>query len=149
MLSRDLRIGANDCGGHRGASVYLLEKAPPRHTLQSRMQGRVKNSEERGGQTGALYLCINRRHVSSDSYQHCSAYYCTSKKNIKHRILTKYLVLKMVCLLGIMAVAAATIIGTNAFTQPCHFPYDQCGWVLASRDYGKYGPCSCLILDGA
>ena len=43
----------------------------------------------------------------------------------------------MVCLLGFMAVAAATI-GANAFTQPCHYPYDHCGWVLASRDYGEF-----------
>ncbi|KAK5651178.1 hypothetical protein OQA88_13196 [Cercophora sp. LCS_1] len=35
-----------------------------------------------------------------------------------------------------MAATAATIIGVNAFTQPCHYPYDQCGWVLAGRDYG-------------
>lgn len=44
----------------------------------------------------------------------------------------------MVCVLGIMAMAAATIVGTNAFTKPCRYPYEQCGWVLANRDFGRY-----------
>jgi len=42
MLSRDLRIGANDCGGHRGASVYLLEKAPQDTRYSHACKGELK-----------------------------------------------------------------------------------------------------------
>ena len=42
----------------------------------------------------------------------------------------------MVCLLSVMTMAAATIVGANAFAKHCRYPYDQCGWVLANRDFG-------------
>ena len=34
------------------------------------------------------------------------------------------------------AVAALTITGASAFTKPCRYPYDNCGWVLANGDFG-------------
>jgi hypothetical protein len=33
-------------------------------------------------------------------------------------------------------VAATAVASVNAFTNPCRFPYDNCGWVLASTPYG-------------
>ncbi len=38
----------------------------------------------------------------------------------------------------IIAIAATTITGATAFVKPCRYPYDNCGWVLASGTYGKY-----------
>ncbi|KAK4210098.1 hypothetical protein QBC37DRAFT_390720 [Rhypophila decipiens] len=36
----------------------------------------------------------------------------------------------------VLAVAATALTGANAFTKPCRYPYDNCGWVLASSTYG-------------
>ncbi|KAK5651462.1 hypothetical protein OQA88_12469 [Cercophora sp. LCS_1] len=36
----------------------------------------------------------------------------------------------------VLAIVATTVTGANAFTRPCRFPYDQCGWVLANGDFG-------------
>ena len=35
-----------------------------------------------------------------------------------------------------IALAATAITGAAAFKKPCRYPYDNCGWVLASGEYG-------------
>ncbi|KAK1758164.1 hypothetical protein QBC47DRAFT_399064 [Echria macrotheca] len=36
----------------------------------------------------------------------------------------------------VIAIVATAVAGTNAFTKPCPYPYDVCGWRLASGDFG-------------
>ncbi|KAK3390125.1 hypothetical protein B0H63DRAFT_557143 [Podospora didyma] len=50
-------------------------------------------------------------------------------------LLPSILIVLCVCL----AVAATVITSASAFTHPCRFPYDNCGWVLANGYYGMTG----------
>ena len=36
-----------------------------------------------------------------------------------------------------LTIAATAIASANAHTNPCRYPYDNCGWVLANGYYGK------------
>ncbi len=40
----------------------------------------------------------------------------------------------------VTAVVGITITGASAFTRPCRYPYDNCGWVLANGFYGTIIP---------
>jgi hypothetical protein len=43
----------------------------------------------------------------------------------------------------VTAVAVMTITGASAFTKPCRYPYDNCGWVLANGVFGTtHSSCS-------
>ncbi|KAM7198181.1 hypothetical protein V8F33_005239 [Rhypophila sp. PSN 637] len=35
-----------------------------------------------------------------------------------------------------LALAATAITSVSAIKKPCRYPYDNCGWVLASAEYG-------------
>jgi hypothetical protein len=35
-----------------------------------------------------------------------------------------------------LTLAATAVASVSAFTNPCRYPYDNCGWVLASSPYG-------------
>jgi hypothetical protein len=37
----------------------------------------------------------------------------------------------------IFTLAATAVASVSAFTNPCRYPYDNCGWVLASTPYGR------------
>ncbi|KAH6848070.1 hypothetical protein B0I37DRAFT_156661 [Chaetomium sp. MPI-CAGE-AT-0009] len=43
----------------------------------------------------------------------------------------------MVKFTSVTLALAATITGASAaFTKPCNFPYDVCGWTLANQEFG-------------
>jgi len=37
-----------------------------------------------------------------------------------------------------LTIAATAVATANAHTNPCRYPYDNCGWVLANGFYGKF-----------
>ncbi|KAK0649817.1 hypothetical protein B0T16DRAFT_389794 [Cercophora newfieldiana] len=52
----------------------------------------------------------------------------------------------MVSFTTILTLASMAVFSANAFDRPCRYPYDNCGWVLAS--YGLYPPFSVVPLKG-
>jgi hypothetical protein len=56
---------------------------------------------------------------------------------------------KMVKFTSVAVALAVTITGTSAaFTKPCNFPYDVCGWTLANQEYGMSSPPPVHLLGG-